>query len=346
MVGVSGEGLSVENDQLREDRHSVLVWDHAQYLKATDKTPITDRVARLTKQQREARVELLVVEARDILTQAIETHVTADKREVAAIVTLFSGGNDSTVLAHMFKDTATHAGHANTTIGIEQTRDFVRNTCEEWGLPLLERTSKSERDSYRALVLDQGFPGPGHHFKMFQRLKERAIEQIQRELVGNPYRQRVVLLAGRRRSESQRRAQIPEVERNRSKVWVSPLVNWTKLDLNTYRLMQAAAGDPVPVNEVSDLIHMSGECLCGSFASAGERVEVSHWFPEVFEVIAALEAEIADRDDIPAHRKTWGWGADPAVLASSRTKASKVGALCSSCDDRFQDALPGMEVSA
>lgn len=166
---------------------------------------------------------------------------------------------------------------------------------------------------------------------------------VQRELVGNPYRQRVIFLAGRRRAESQRRAQIPEAERNRSKVWVSPLVNWTKLDMNTYRLMRAAEGDPVPVNAVSDLIHMSGECLCGSFASAGERAEVSHWFPEVFEEIAALEALIADRDDIPAHRKTWGWGADPETLRKSRTKASKVGALCSSCEDRF---IPGLEVPA
>lgn len=308
--------------------------------------PIEDLIARLTRPEREARVRDLIRESRDILSRAIDRHVLRDNREVCAIVALFSGGNDSTVLAHLFKDTATHAGHANTTIGIEKTRDFVRNVCEEWGLPLLERTSKSERDSYRALVLDQGFPGPGHHFKMFQRLKERAIEQMQRELVENPYRQRVIFLAGRRRSESQRRRGIPEAERNRSKVWVSPLVNWTKLDLTTYRTMQAAAGDPVPVNEVSDLIHMSGECLCGSFASPGEREEVSYWFPEVFEEIAALEAEIADRPDIKPHLKKWGWGADSDVLKASKTKASRVGALCSSCDDRFQLALPGLEATA
>ena len=63
----------------------------------------------------------------------------------------------------------------------------------------------------------------------------------------------------------------------------------------------------------------------------------------MFEDIAALEAEIADRDDIPVHRRTWGWGADPAVLAAAKTKASKVGALCSSCEDRF---IPGLEIPA
>ena len=295
-------------------------------------------VARLSRREREARVTRLISESYSILDRAIEEHVPADKRTVAGIVILFSGGNDSTVLAHLFKGVATHAAHANTTIGIEKTREFVRNTCEEWGLPLLERTSKSERDSYRNLVLDQGFPGPGHHFKMFQRLKERVIEQIQRELVTNPRKERVLFLAGRRRDESQRRANIPEMERTGSRVYVSPLVNWTKLDLATYRLMMRET-DPVPVNEVSDLIHMSGECLCGSFASAGERDEVGYWFPEVFEEIAALEVLIADRDDIPEYRKTWGWGADPETLRASRTKPSPVGLMCSSCDDRFQVAF-------
>jgi 3'-phosphoadenosine 5'-phosphosulfate sulfotransferase (PAPS reductase)/FAD synthetase len=333
--------VSDEYVRLTEDEKDVLIWDDTQKKRATKASPISDLVARLTRPEREARVQRLVSEADHILLRAIDQHVLRDNREVAAIVTLFSGGNDSTVLAHLFRERATHAGHANTTIGIEQTREFVRNTCAEWGLPLLERTSKSEADSYRSLVLDQGFPGPGHHFKMFQRLKERAIEQMQRELVGNPYRQRVIFLAGRRRDESQRRAAIPESERNRSKVWVSPLVNWTKLDLNTYRLMH----DDVPVNEVSDLIHMSGECLCGAFASPGERAEVSAWFPDVFEVIAALEAEIADRDDIPVHRRTWGWGADPAVVRATRTKASKTGALCTSCDDRFADQEPMFDVA-
>jgi len=302
-----------------------------------EKAAVVTDVARLTRPEREARVIRLVSESARILDEAIEEHIVSAGKQVAAVVTLFSGGNDSTVLAHLFKDVVTHAAHANTTIGIEKTRDFVRNVCEEWGLPLIERKPPRSSDHYRALVLDQGFPGPGHHFKMFQRLKERALRQVRSELVTSRD-QRVVFLAGRRRSESQRRSSIPLSERQGSVVWVSPLVNWTKLDLTTYRLMR---GD-VPVNEVSDLIHMSGECLCGSFAALGERDELTYWFPDVFAEIEALEAEIADRDDIPAHRKTWGWGADPNVLKASR-KPSKVGALCASCEDRF---LPGLEATA
>lgn len=288
-------------------------------------------VARLTRPQREERVAELVAESRDILSLAIEKHVTHDGRMVAATCVLFSGGNDSTTLAHMFRNDVDYFVHANTTIGIEKTREFVRNVSEEWGVPLLERMPPREQDRYRAQVLRDGFPGPAWHARMYTRLKERALDQVRREIVTNPYKERVVFIAGRRRAESKRRRSIPESERRDSVVWVSPLVNWTKLDLTTYRLME---GD-VPANEVSDLIHMSGECLCGSFASPGEHAEIAYWFPEVADQIAALEAEIADRDDIPAHRKTWGWGADPAKKALDG-KASKSGLLCSSCDDRFQ----------
>lgn len=283
----------------------------------------SQQVARLTRTQRETRVARLVDQSQAIFVAAIQKHVRADRRQLAATVLLFSGGNDSTVLAHMFRSVATHAAHANTTIGIEQTREFVRQTCREWQLPLIERMPPRETDRYAALVRAQGFPGPGHHFKMYQRLKERALEQIRRELVRNPYEERVVFLAGRRRSESQRRNHVPASERRGSIVWVSPLVNWTKFDLTTYRLLM---GD-VPVNEVSDLIHMSGECCCGSFAKDGEREELAFWFPDLISQIQELEHEIADREDIPAHRRSWGWGAHTREAG----QPSKIGPLCSSC---------------
>lgn len=292
-------------------------------------------VAHLTRPQRIERVTDLIGQSRDYLNDAIDRHVTSDGRAVAATVVLFSGGNDSTALAHLFHRDVDYAAHANTTVGIEETREFVRNTCEEWGLPLIERMAPREEDRYRALVLAQGFPGPAMHYKMFQRLKERALDQVRRELVTNPRRERIVFIAGRRRTESQRRAHVPISERRGSVVWVSPLVNWTKLDLTTYRLI---AGD-VPHNKASDLIHMSGECLCGAFAAPGERQEIDYWFPVALDEIRELEALIANRDDIPDHRKTWGWGADPAKKALDHGAPSRAGILCSSCEDRFQMTL-------
>jgi 3'-phosphoadenosine 5'-phosphosulfate sulfotransferase (PAPS reductase)/FAD synthetase len=296
-----------------------------------------EAVARMTRPQREARVRDLIDQSRDLLATAIEKHVTADGRTVAATVLLFSGGNDSTTLAHLFRRDVDFAAHANTTIGIEATREFVRATCAAWELPLIERKPPRVTDHYRHIILEYGFPGPAMHYKMFTRLKERALEQVRNELVTDPRKERVVFLGGIRRSESARRSQREPHQRKGSIVWVSPIINWTKLDLNTYRLM---AGD-VPRNKASDLIHMSGECLCGSFAAPGERAEIDHWFPDALDGVRELEALLADRDDIPPHRKTWGWGADPALKALDGPP-SQTGALCSSCDDRFQLTLDGV----
>jgi 3'-phosphoadenosine 5'-phosphosulfate sulfotransferase (PAPS reductase)/FAD synthetase len=284
----------------------------------------TDEIARLTATQREQRVEHLIRQADEILGMALEAH--AQNHTISGTCVLFSGGNDSTVLAHLMRTYATHAVHCNTTIGIEQTRQFVRDVCQQWGLPLLEETAPV---SYRDLVLDQGFPGPGHHFKMFQRLKERGLRQARRKLVNDPRKERVIFLAGRRRQESARRANIPLHEREGSVIWASPIALWTKPDMTTYRLMHAGE-DAVPVNPVSDLIHMSGECLCGSFAKPGELEEIGVWFPDVKAEIEALEAEVRALGKFSEHRCKWGAGKGKAT--------QKVGSLCTSCQlDLFED---------
>lgn len=287
-----------------------------------------DQVARMTRPQRELRVRELLGLSHWIVDRAGEKFFS--QHRVAAKVILFSGGNDSTVLAHIFREEADLAAHANTGIGIEQTRQFVRDTCADWGLSLLEKSPK-EHDSYRSYVLQHGFPGPGQHYRMFQRLKERCLEQVRSDLVSKPRQERVLFLGGRRRSESARRSSVTTWDRRGSMCYASPLTLWTKLDLNTYRLM--AGG--VPVNEVSDLIHMSGECLCGAFAEKNELDMIGEWFPGVVSQVEALEGLIKGREDIPEARRTWGWGAYRRDLQAMKQQGRfQSGAMCGSCDDR------------
>jgi hypothetical protein len=93
---------------------------------------------------------------------------------------------------------------------------------------------------------------------------------------------------------------------------------WTKLDMNTYRLM---SGD-VPLNEASVKLHMSGECLCGAYAGPGELEEIRFWYPDTAAEIDALEAD-ARAAGIPEPFCRWGHG---------QGKPSAVGRMCSSCD--------------
>ncbi|WP_239573901.1 phosphoadenosine phosphosulfate reductase family protein [Actinokineospora baliensis] len=279
-------------------------------------------VAALSATQREERLSTLIDQAHRIVDEAIAEHAAG--KSVVATCVLFSGGNDSTALTHLMRERATHAIHANTTIGIEATRVFVRETCRAWGLPLLERFPP-EGSTYRDLVLAQGFPGPAHHFKMYQRLKERGLRQARRELVTHPRRERVIFIAGRRREESARRIQVPLHEREGSVVWVSPLALWTKLDLNTYRARFA-----VPRNPVADHLHMSGECLCGAFAASGELDEIRQWYPDVVRWLDRLSAEALARGITP-ERCEWGWG---AYRSRGSRGAPRSGPLCQSCSTR------------
>lgn len=277
-------------------------------------TPTPDLiVAGLSTADRAMRVRNLTTQAHDIYAEAVSIH--AEGHKIVGSVVLYSGGNDSTTLTHLFRKDVTHAAHANTGIGVEQTREFVRETCAAWGLPLIE---KHPPMTYRDLVIERGFPGPAMHFKMYTRLKERCLDQVRSDLVANGRKERVVFLAGRRRSESARRSAIPLHERRRSVIWVSPIALWTSLDLNTYRTLH-----DVPRNPVSDRIHMSGECLCGAFAHPGELDELGDWYPEVKAEIEALEVEVK----AAGHAEpfcTWGHG--QGGVASKKT-----GMLCSSC---------------
>jgi hypothetical protein len=109
------------------------------------------------------------------------------------------------------------------------------------------------------------------------------------------------------------------MEKDGSAIWASPIAMWTKLDMNTYRLM---CGD-VPVNPVSEKLHMSGECLCGSFAKPNELDEIRMWFPDVAAEIDQLEAEVR----AAGHKEPfcrWGHGQGKPT--------EKTGKLCTSCD--------------
>lgn len=270
-------------------------------------------IARLTRPQREERVGRLIEQAHHIIDTAWEVY--AEGRMRAAWGVLYSGGNDSTVLMHLVRDRVDCAIHANTTIGIEETRQFVRDTCRERGLDLMERIAPR---SYREIVLKHGFPGPAFHARMYQRLKERPLDQARSELVTHSRRERVLFIAGRRRAESKRRQTIPLHEPDGSAIWASPLAMWTKLDLNTYRLMM---GD-VPVNPVAEKLHMSGECLCGAFAKPGELDELKFWqFPEADEIVS-----LQDEVKAAGHREPWcTWG-------HGQGKPSGSGRMCTSCD--------------
>lgn len=284
--------------------------------------------------ERRMRVLAKVDEAHAIVSEAIQAHIyPGPGKRLAGTCVLFSGGDDSTVLAHLFRNEADYLVHINTGICVvdEETGEsaaaqYVRAKAKEWDVPLIEETG----DDYDQLVIANGFPGPAHHFKMYQRLKERGLRKVRKRLVENGRKERVLFIAGRRRQESERRKDIPLHERDCSIVWASPFANWSAQDLNDYREVFGVQRSPV-----STELHMSGECLCGAFAKKGELDEIKFWRPRTWKRIRDLEERVVEAGNAPPERCQWGWGAHRGRLPAPDQMmfdGMPTGPLCSSCE--------------
>lgn len=221
------------------------------------------------------------------------------------VFALFSGGHDSlcsTALAAEHPD-FTAAVHINTGVGIEATREYVRTTCDERGWPLIEMHPDAK--TYRDLVIEKGMPGgPRAHNAMYYWLKQRQVRRLVREHKQG-HDGRVVLVTGIRRQESERRMQsamaVP-VHRLGAQVWVNPILDWSKLDCNSFIDQLELARNPVV-----DLLHRSGECLCGALAHHSEIADIERWYPDVAAELHGYEQLARDHghlEDVWAGRLT------------------------------------------
>jgi 3'-phosphoadenosine 5'-phosphosulfate sulfotransferase (PAPS reductase)/FAD synthetase len=240
------------------------------------------------------------------------------------IFALFSGGHDSLAATIVASRMPGFAGvvHLNTGIGIEQTRTFVRETCAGQGWPLVELRSDA---TYETLVLERGgFPyGPQAHASMYWHLKQRPLRRWLQSVVP------VELVTGIRRAESQRRMRATistPVRQEGRTLWRSPILDWTKADCS-----DLIEREGFKRNEVVDLLHRSGECLCGALARSEEILEVDVWYPEVGQRIHALERECERRGLVAA---TWASGEARRLHAAQQALFSKaeLAPLCVSCE--------------
>lgn len=216
------------------------------------------------------------------------------------VLAAFSGGNDSMAASHFASLRPEFGGafNANTGIGVEATRVHMREQCRLRGWRLYEyeapppRWARKGESAYSALIRHFGFPGPAMHSLMYQRLKERCIEAMLRDLrAAGPAR--VLLVTGVRSSESARR-KIPghlkavDVLRGKSYAFCAPLINWSGEDRDAY-----LADHDLPENPVSARLGYSGECLCGSFARPNEIEAVRRVCPAAHAELVRLEGVAA-----------------------------------------------------
>jgi 3'-phosphoadenosine 5'-phosphosulfate sulfotransferase (PAPS reductase)/FAD synthetase len=250
---------------------------------------------------------------------------------------LFSGGHDSLCATHvaMTNGYAQEVVHVNTGIGIAQTTEFVRETCREHGWTLnelhppfsyddlcLRRGWTRTRDGGR----HYGMPGPGMHPVTYRMLKGRALAKFARDRKprrGAPF----TYVTGVRQQESKVRMGTVVEIRHAPKLgwtWRSAIFDWSNSDKNSY-----IAENGLRRNEVVDVLHMSGECLCGAYAHPGERSEIAAWYPEADARISALESAVRDAGHLADI-----WGRRPPRVHRLQMRLDVDDELCSSCEQR------------
>jgi len=244
----------------------------------------------------------LLQDAYRIFSAALKEH------DPTHVFLLTSGGNDSIVPLHLFRNDprVTAAVHIDTGIKVETVERHVQHVCKLFGLRDLlvyRAVDNTKADGtpdpmiYDDIIKTHGFPGPEQHRIMYAKLKQRQIERLLRDHK-NARGDRIMLVTGIRKDESRRRmGTAKEVQREGGQVWVAPVVNWTGEDMATYR-----AQHKLPRNSVSDRLGMSGECLCGAYAKPGELERLERHYPSTANRIRRLERE----SNCP-----WGWESGP-----------------------------------
>jgi 3'-phosphoadenosine 5'-phosphosulfate sulfotransferase (PAPS reductase)/FAD synthetase len=274
-------------------------------------------------------MSLLVNSALAILDEAILRH------QPSQLFALFSGGYDSLCATYVTSLHPLFSGvlHINTRIGIPKTHEFVYATCKAFGWPLLEYRSPI---TYEETILTEGFPGPAAHPIIYVKLKERAIAAFMRDHKRH-WHDRIMLSTGARKDESRwRMGHVQAIRLDKTRVWVNPIMNWSKSDVLDY-----IAAQGLPHNEVVDLLHLSGECLCGCFGSPEELAMIDVFYPEVGAYIHSLEERVRAAG-IPACK----WGQPPPAYwkLMKQGQISLPGfdptflPLCTTCDARFAAA--------
>jgi len=269
----------------------------------------------------------LVEQAKSIVDQAFEEH------DVSHAFVLTSGGNDSIVPLHIFKDDdrIVASVHIDTGIRVPETEDHVRRVSELFNVPLLVYRALENRQAdgtpdpqvYEEIVKQFGFPGPSQHLIMYSKLKERQVRRLVRDhKVG---KKRIMLITGVRKSESGRRSRnVKEIQRQGVQLWVAPVANWTDSDMALYREHHS-----LPKNPVADKLGMSGECLCGAYAKPGELDLIARHYPKTAEYIRGIEKT----SGCP-----WRWEDKPTASQSRLMKEIAMDNsnmhLCTSCISR------------
>jgi 3'-phosphoadenosine 5'-phosphosulfate sulfotransferase (PAPS reductase)/FAD synthetase len=254
----------------------------------------------------------------DLLKESMEIYQRAmlDYQPYATVL-MFSGGDDSLTalgVADLLKIRIDYLMHVVTGTGIAKTTEFVRNLAGNLDLPYIEL---SAGDKYEKYVLRKGFFGIGiqAHTFAYHLLKQQQFEHGASLIRQRKRKRNILFLNGARRQESnnRRKTMAEPIRADGANIWVNLINEWSKMDS-----MEFLSSEVIERNPVSELLHRSGECMCGTMQSMEERKEAAFWFPEWGQWLDDLEKRVTA---LPPEGEgfSWKWGERmPKHLLQSR----------------------------
>lgn len=212
------------------------------------------------------------------------------------IVTLFSGGHDSLLAAHLVCSHPLFYGAvwADTATGAGETRRFINETMSRSGWRLERGTVHPLL--YESLILRYGFPSPVTHRQMYTELKAKSMSKAMTAITTRTKTKRnaVIQISGLRPQESTRRMNIVKhYHEKRSKtghleeIMVNPIHEFSKSERDD--MIQHLG---LPRNDFADTFDVSMECMCDANIRKGER-ELRALANPIYERITRNQEEIA-----------------------------------------------------
>lgn len=198
---------------------------------------------------------------------------------------LFSGGKDSLVTCHYLWKLGllNEVLFCHTGVGVKENFQFVLETCNKFGWKLNVVYPKTG-ETFEDFVRKFGFPKQGAHNIVMGFLKWHPMRRWYREHQSEG----IALVSGRRKKESQRRAKMKSmkdpISLEEMMLFVAPLYHLPDSVIWNYIATNKLARCPV-----YETMHISGDCLCGSFSESGEAELLTIFHPETAKSLHALE---------------------------------------------------------
>ncbi len=245
------------------------------------------------------------------------------------IVSMVSGGKDSAASHEIAKCLGLKIDliiHGYTRTGIPQTTQFVKDHYGNQGPDLAIADAGSAYEDY---VLRKGFFGKGisaHGFSYrilkagpFRKVISAKIRQRKRNV-------KIMLLNGARKDESANRQAHLQVMRADpaapGNVWVNIIHDWSQEDRDKFLEKQN-----VCINPVATQLCRSGECMCGTMQTQGERLEAASIYPEWGTWLDDLESEVISRHG-------FGWGVN---FKRKNKPIQTFQPMCTDCNLRYKE---------